>query len=163
MGGFAYQAAYAVARLASLLTRYAVLDMDDIPMALRFDWAEDIDEVIDGGGVVFTQCKKVLDAGRPGFVAQVMVGLAPKLLWAGTEGAIAFRLVSPDPRFGRVAVRAHARPTAERDAAKTAFVRQLESDPPPGTDRALWRNDADRYGIEALFDAIWERLEFVYA
>src|SRR3569833_1800990 len=126
MGGFAYQAAYAVARLASLLTRYAVLDMDDIPMALRFDWAEDIDEVIDGGGVVFTQCKKVLDAGRPGFVAQVMVGLAPKLLWAGTEGASANHHNTPNPHNKHNTERAHARPTAERDAAKTAFVRQLE-------------------------------------
>jgi hypothetical protein len=162
VGGFAYQAAYAVARLASLASGHPVLGLDDIPIALRYDWAEDLDERTANGDVVFTQCKRIDDAGQPAQTARILIGLAPKLLWA--QGAnVRLRLVSPDPRFGRDRVRAADRPAGERDAVRTAAVGLLAQAPADGSDRALWQAAADAFGHRALVDALWERLEFVYA
>jgi hypothetical protein len=163
MGGFAYQIAYAVARLASLATGRPVLDLDDIPTAMRFDWAEDLDERLQDGRVVFTQCKRVADAARPANIADVMIGLAPKLLWSsGHQDDIRFRLVSPDPRFGRVATAAKELPRSERKEVLDAVSDRLRRPPTRGSDRGLWQDAAVALGIDTLAELLWERLEFVH-
>lgn len=59
LADFNFQAAYAVARLASMLIRRPVLDLPDFPLRLRYDWGEDLDECCENGRVVFTQCKRI--------------------------------------------------------------------------------------------------------
>ena len=55
-GGYNYQRAYGVARLAGMGTAEPVLGLpDDYPRLLRYDWAEDLDEVLSDGSVCFTQ------------------------------------------------------------------------------------------------------------
>ena len=49
IGGFTYQASYAVARLASMYTGKSILSLRDIPEIIRYDWAEDLDEIDKNG------------------------------------------------------------------------------------------------------------------
>lgn len=163
LGGFAYQAAYAVARLASLACAQPALELADVPTALRYDWAEDIDERLDGGGVVFTQCKRRSDAFQPANIAAAMLGLAPKLLWAaGDRDEVQFRLVAPDGRYRAPSTVARDRPAGERDSVRAALLALLREPPAPRADRALWYEAAHSFGLEPLADALWERLELVY-
>ena len=80
-GGYNYQRAYAVARLAAMRTSQPVLGLSDYPRRLRYDWADDLDELLGDGFVCFTQCKRVDDIGAPAKLAQVLLGFAPKWLW----------------------------------------------------------------------------------
>jgi hypothetical protein len=165
MGGFAYQAAYAVSRYASMRVEQFTHDLVDPQVGLRFDWADDLDEVLRDGSVRFTQCKRSQDAGRPARVADVLLGLAPKFLWTpeDTRDRLRFRLVSPDLRFGHALVPATSRPVKERKAVRLAFIAGCQTAPPEGSDRQLWQQDADTFGAGALFDALWARLDFLYA
>src|SRR5437660_76613 len=101
IAGYNYQAAYAVARLASMCIRQPVLDLEDWPQRLRYDWGEDLDEAHDDGTVRFTQCKRVSTIGRPASLAEVLTGFAPKWLWVqeSERDRLRFRLVCSDPRF----------------------------------------------------------------
>jgi hypothetical protein len=101
IGGFLYQAGYGVARLASMLVGRTVLDEETIPSALRYDWAEDIDEISLDGRVLFTQCEKTQDIGKPSRLASVLLGFAPKLLWTRERDrhVVSFRLVCSDRTF----------------------------------------------------------------
>jgi hypothetical protein len=78
IAGYNYQAAYAVARLVSSSVRQPVLDLNDWPQRLRYDWGEDLDEACDDGSVRFTQCKRVATIGQPTSLAEVLIGFAPK-------------------------------------------------------------------------------------
>jgi hypothetical protein len=163
MGGFAYQVSYAVARLATLATGQPALDLDDVPVAIRFDWAEDIDERLEDGRVVFTQCKRIANAAEPARLAEVMLGFAPKLLWAGPDREdLVFRLVSTDERFGRAATAATKRSKAELEHVRAATIKRLLEPPQPQSDRSLWQEAAGELGFNTLVDALWARLEFVY-
>src|SRR6185436_1390038 len=89
-GGYNYQRAYAVARLAAMRTARPVLGLSDYPKRLRYDWADDLDEFLDDGFVCFTQCKRVDDIGAAANLAEVLSSFAPKWLW------------SPEVRRGQV-------------------------------------------------------------
>ncbi len=82
IGGYNYQAADAVARLAAMHVRSPLLGLSGWPERLRYDWGEDLDEVCAGGVVRFTQCKRDASIGQPASLAKVLLGLAPKWLWA---------------------------------------------------------------------------------
>src|ERR1035437_7036747 len=101
ISGFTYQAAYAVARLASMLANQQILDCDDVPVALRYDWAEDLDEIDADGNAVLIQCKRIDDIGQPASLARVLLGLVPKFLWTPLEqrSKMRFRIVCTDKRF----------------------------------------------------------------
>src|SRR5205823_11943910 len=101
IAGYNYQAAYAVARLAAMSVRQPVLDLEDWPQRLRYDWGEDLDEVQHDGTVRFTQCKRVATIGQPASLAEVLTGSAPKWLWVqeSERNKLRFRLVCSDPRF----------------------------------------------------------------
>jgi tetratricopeptide (TPR) repeat protein len=158
-GGYNYQRAYAVARLAAMLTAQTLLGLSDYPKRLRYDWADDLDELLGDGSVCFTQCKRVDDIGAPAKLAQVLAGFAPKWLWSPAQKRpqVRFRLVSCDPRFDH-----GFKKDTERAEVWVNFKSQLTATPSPQSDRAKWQNEADSIGHERLFDALWVSLEFVY-
>src|SRR5690349_19078668 len=163
VGGFHYQLSYAVARLASMLARKPVLDLDDFPTILRYDWAEDLDEVDSAQRTILTQCKRIDDVGEPAKLADVLLSFAPKLLWteSGRRSELRFRLVCTDPRF-RAPLAISANATKQRAKTLEAFASVLATPPAAGSDRALWQAEAEAFGGKALFDAIWEAAEGVY-
>ena len=61
--------------------RRPVLGLRDVPAALRYDWAEDLDEVDADGRTILTQCKRIDNIGQPARLAGVFIGFAPKWLW----------------------------------------------------------------------------------
>ena len=160
IAGYNYQAAYAVARLASMAVKHPLLDLEDWPQRLRYDWGEDLDEACNDGTVRFTQCKRVATIGQPASLADVLTGFAPKLLWVpwSEHPRLRFRLVCCDPRFTagstsldsvKAEVRAH-------------FLARLRDLPGPHSDRAGWRADAKAMGHEVLFEALWGHFDCVY-
>ena len=169
LGGFAYQTGYAVARLASLYTRRPVLDIDGFPTLLRFDWAEDLDEVETDGRVVLTQCKRIADIGQAGALADVLLGFAPKWLWSpeGRRPVLRFRLVCTDTRFaglGPIPLRSYQpRPgESNRDAILDATIARLQVPPGSKSDRALWQPEAEAFGFSRLCEALWDQMEVLY-
>ncbi|HVE71024.1 MAG TPA: ATP-binding protein [Thermoanaerobaculia bacterium] len=166
LGGFTYQASYAVARLASMLVRQPALDLTDFPVILRYDWAEDLDELDSGGPTILTQCKRIDDIGQPAKLAEVLLSFAPKLLWTenGGRSNLRFRLVCTDPRFRGDAPLAFSANATTKERARTleAFAGALATPPTSGSDRALWQAEAEVFGSKTLFDAIWEAAEGVY-
>ncbi|MBI3418382.1 MAG: hypothetical protein HY043_24090 [Verrucomicrobia bacterium] len=157
--GTTYQRAYAVARLAAMRTGQTLLGLSDYPRRLRYDWADDLDELLGDGFVCFTQCKRVDDIGAPAKLAEVLSGFAPKWLWTPEpkRAQVRFRLVSCDPRF----IHGFKKET-ERAEVWGNFKSQLATVPSPQSDRAKWQNEADSIGHERLFDALWQSLEFVH-
>ncbi len=158
-GGYNYQRAYGVARLASMRTAQTLLGLPDHPERLRYDWADDLDELLGDGCVCFTQCKRVDDIGTPAKLADVLSGFAPKWLWApeAKRAQVRLRLVSCDPRFIHGFTKEN-----ERLEVWANFQPQLATVPSPQSDRAKWQNEADSIGHKQLFEALWQSLEFVY-
>jgi Tfp pilus assembly protein PilF len=159
-GGYNYQRAYGVARLAGMGTAEPVLGLpDDYPRLLRYDWAEDLDEVLSDGSVCFTQCKQVDHIGEPAKLAQVLLGFAPKWLWTpeAKRAQVRFRLVSCDPRFLH-----DFKKDTVRDEVLANFKSQLAAAPSAQSDRAKWQNEAGSAGHDQLFDALWRPLDLVY-
>ena len=57
LGGFEYQRAFALLRLVSMLVGQAVRGMaTEVPVWLRYEWAEDVDELAADGRVTLWQC-----------------------------------------------------------------------------------------------------------
>lgn len=165
IGGFTYQAGYAVARLASMYARRPVLDLEDIPVALRYDWAEDLDEVDASSHTIFTQCKRIEDIGQAAQLAEVLVSFAPKWLWtpSGMRHSLRFRLVCSDRRFqsdGPVALKDLGKAAIEsvRKATSSALGKPISG----SSDRALWSSEADAYGHEALVEELLNHTEALY-
>lgn len=160
IAGYNYQAAYAVARLVSMSARQPVLDLEDWPQRLRYDWGEDLDEVCNDGSVRFTQCKQIVVIGQPAALADVLIGFAPKWLWVpeAERGRLRFRLVCPDPRF---AASGRAQDSL-KDDVRRHFLGQLNKPPAPHSDRAVWSADAAAAGHESLFEALWSQFECIY-
>lgn len=148
--GFEYQAAYAVARLASLDARAPLLGMKDVPTCVRYDWAEDLDEVSSDGSFVFTQCKRLaLDASR---LSQIIISFIPKLLFVEdqTRDRTKFRVVSPTIGIKLQDYRA----TVEKQA-----MSKLLAKPHPSSDQTRWIADCQAYGLERAIDDVWAALE----
>lgn len=160
IAGYNYQAAYAVARLVSMSVRQPVLDLEDWPQRLRYDWGEDLDEVCNDGSVRFTQCKQVVAIGQPSTLADVLIGFAPKWLWVPEveRGRLRFRLVCPDPRFAA----GGRSPSSLKDDVRKHFLARLNEPPEPHSDRAAWNADAAAAGYETLFYALWGQFESIY-
>lgn len=162
LGGFAYQIGYTVSRLAAMAAGTPNRAVAEIPRAVRFDWAEDVDEVLPDGRVMFTQCKRSDEACRPARIADVLLGFAPKWLWTpeAQRDAVSLQLVSPDPRFGRVTVR--AQDTDLYDKVRETFEQRINDKPADTSDRALWQDEALALGAERLLAALWSSLRLVY-
>jgi hypothetical protein len=160
IAGYNYQGAYAVARLVSMSVRQPVLNLEDWPQRLRYDWGEDLDEVCNDGSVRFTQCKRVTTVGQPAALVEVLIGFAPKWLWVpeAERGRLRFRLVCPDPRFAA----GSTSPGSLKDDVRKHFLSQLNEPPGLHSDRAAWSDDAAFMGSEILFDALWGQFECVY-
>ena len=163
IAGFNYQASYAVARLASMLARRSILNLPDFPVRLRYDWGEDLDEACEDGCVVFTQCKRIASMGQPSKLAEVFQSFAPKWLFVPPvkRTNVRFRLVCTDPKFGVFGLLADSI-SASRAECKKHFAEALQSKPGDRADRRLWQSEADTFGHEALFDALWERCDALY-
>jgi len=157
--GYNYQCGYAVSRLASMVTAKPLFGLTDFPRQLRYDWGEDLDEVIQDDSVCFTQCKRIDDIGQPAKLANVLLGFAPKWLWTPLHNRdrVRFRLVSCDQR-----VRSGVNREDARENVLAQFKKLLEYEPSSKSDRFLWQNDAAAIGFEGLFDALWNNLSFVY-
>jgi hypothetical protein len=160
IAGYNYQAAYAVARLVSMSVRQPLLDLEDWPQRLRYDWGEDLDEVCNDGSIRFTQCKRVAAVGQPAALADVLTGFAPKWLWVpeADRARLRFRLVCPDPRFAA----GGTSPGSLKDYVRRHFLTRLNELAGPHTDRDAWSADAASTGYELLFDALWGQFECVY-
>ena len=170
LGGFAYQTGYAVARLASMYARQEILGLSSFPVALRFDWAEDLDEVDDGGRTILSQCKRVDNIGQAAKLSEVFLGFAPKYLWTPAEkrAQVRFRLVCTDARFSRRGpvdlkdYRSDPKESTKADV-KSAFLAELSRKPGnDAADRSLWQESAEQLGAIQLFDALWEQTEVLY-
>jgi tetratricopeptide (TPR) repeat protein len=163
LGGFNYQAGFAISRMAAMIVRRHSLNLDGIPTALRYDWGEDLDERCRDSIVYFNQCKRVSDIGRPVSMAGVLLGFAPKLLWASVDNRthVRFRLVCTDQRFS-TGGRLSNSISDSRDAVRSHFLERLSNSPNDRSDRAIWQDAADAFGHEALFDALWDQTEAVF-
>jgi len=160
IAGYNYQGAYAVARLVAMSIRQPVLDLDDWPQQLRYDWGEDLDEVCNDGTIRFTQCKRVVTIGQPASLAEILIGFAPKWLWVteSQRDQLRFRLVCSDSRF--------ADDGALSDAVKAEvrenFTAKLGKQATQTSDRFQWADDALKVGHDVLFEALWSKLDCVY-
>ena len=163
LGGFNYQAAFAISRMAAMVVRRRSLNLDGIPTALRYDWGEDLDELCQDSIVYFNQCKKVSDLGRSAPMADVLLGFAPKLLWASIDdrSKVRFRLVCTDQRFSPGG-RLNDSISDSRGEVKKCFLERLSNSPNGRSDCAIWRKDADDFGHEELFNTLWDQTEAVF-
>ena len=162
LAGFEYQRAFAVLRLAALMLRQSVPGCADVPRLLRYEWAEDIDELCMDDRIVLWQCKHGDDWHSPAPLAEVLVGFAPKWLWtpADQRHRLAFRLVTSDRAFA-----AHhdvPAPLPRDDGLRDAFLRHLKEPPGPRTDRARWQAEADAAGHAVLFEALCQATQVAY-
>jgi hypothetical protein len=162
IGGFNYQAAYAVARLVSMLIKRPLFDVSDFPVQIRYDWGENLDEVCNGGKVIFTQCKKIDQMGQPAALSLVLLSFAAKWLLVPSDqrGNVYFRLVCTDQRFQRSGVLSAY--STEYHSVKSNFLRELNSSPGARSDRALWQSEADLFGYQELFLQLWQRTEVLF-
>ncbi|HSD45728.1 MAG TPA: ATP-binding protein, partial [Pyrinomonadaceae bacterium] len=160
IAGYNYQAAYAVARLASMSLRQPVLDIDDWPLKLRYDWGEDLDEACNDGTIRFTQCKRVQTIGQAASLAEVLIGFAPKWLWVheSHRDKLGFRLVCSDSRFAETSTPPHE---VKAEVLET-FTKRLDEPAGQRSDRFQWADDASKVGHDVLFEALWTRLECIY-
>lgn len=163
LAGFNYQAAYAVARLASMLTRSPILELSDFPLRLRYDWGEDLDELCENGRVVFTQCKRIATIGQPAGLASVLQSFAAKWLSVpiALRANVHFRLVCSDTRFRAGGLLTTVADGSRADA-QTHFETALGTKPGDKSDRALWQTDADAIGHAQLFASLWEKTEVLF-
>ena len=163
LAGFNYQAGYAVARLASILVRRPILDLTDFPVHLRYDWGEDLDEACENGRVVFTQCKRIDSIGQPANLASVLESFAAKWLFvpADKHSNVHFRLVCTDPRFSVFGLLKDTASDSKKEC-KNHFKANLGTKPGDKSDRALWQAEADAFGHETLFDALWDRCDALF-
>ncbi len=161
--GFEYQRAFAVLRLVSMLLRQAVKGATvEVPVWLRYEWAEDVDEQCENGDTVLWQCKHGDDWTAPARLAEALIGFSPKWLWTPPEHRprLHFRLVTSDPAYA-----AHEdRPglPGNGSAVREAFCRVLGQIPGARSDRALWQKDADGIGHGTLFDELWKNLRVLH-
>lgn len=162
LSGFEYQRAFAVWRLAALVLRLPLAGGTQIPVLMRYEWAEDIDELSADGTVVLWQCKHGDSWHTPAPLADVLLGFAPKWLWTPSEdrSRLRFRLVTSDPFFAAF----HDQPglLPERDKVEKAFVDKLAEPPGERSDRAVWQNAAEEVGHQALFDALYGAASVLY-
>jgi energy-coupling factor transporter ATP-binding protein EcfA2 len=159
--GFDYQMAYAIERLATMVGFRPGIDSNGCPALLRYDWAEDIDEVCHDGTIIFTQCKRNAVV-TPSSLAQILLGFVPKWLWAKRQfqRRICFRIVSPDTRFSCGDDTPHSLPVQE--SVRQRFLGILSSPVPKHSDRRLWNKKAETYGHDNLWDSLWGRTSFLY-
>jgi len=162
LAGFEYQRAFAVLRLAALALRQPVPGCAHVPQLLRYEWAEDIDELCADGSIVLWQCKHGDDWHSPAPLAEVLLGFAPKWLWtpADQRHRLAFRLVTSDRAFAQHHDQLGPLPVS--DALRKAFLSQLAQSPGPRTDRARWQDAADAVGHAVLFEALRAATRIAY-
>ena len=142
-----------------MVTLKPLFDLTDYPRHLRYDWGEDLDEVLNDDSVCFSQCKRINDISQPAKLADVLLGFAPKWLWTplNSRDRVRFRLVSCDQRF-----QSGFKPENARDSVLKQFKKLLDKAPNSKSDRFPWQNDAAAVGFEGLFNALWNKLSFVY-
>ena len=162
LAGFGYQRAFAILRLTSLVLQRPVRGCLEVPAWIRYEWAEDVDELSTTGETVLWQCKHGDGWTQASRLADVLLGFAPKWLWAPAErrGTLAFRLVTSDREYA-----AHhdlPGPLPGASDVRAAFIKELRSKPSDRSDRALWQKDADAAGHTALFDALWKSTGALY-
>jgi len=160
IAGYNYQAAYAVARLVSMSVRQPLLDLQDWPIRLRYDWGEDLDEVCEDDTVRFTQCKRVATIGQAASLADVLIGFAGKWLWTPeTERErLRFRLVCSDPHVAKNGKFLESR----KENVRAHFLSRLNEPAGANSDRAVWITDAEAAGHEVLFDGLWKNFDCLY-
>lgn len=158
--GFLYQAAYAEARLASLCVGHPCCGLQDTPARLRYDWGEDLDEILTDGKVMHTQCKRVSDIGQPAKLAEVLLGFAPKLLWTPSEKRddVRFRLVCSDTRFSNN----KSLTDAQQKDVEPHFLGALKKESSKDSDLAKWRKEAEDYGLNTLLNKICDVTDILY-
>ena len=141
-----------------MVTSKPLFGLTDHPRHLRYDWGEDLDEVLQDDSVCFTQCKRIDDIGQPAKLADV--------LWASRRNGCGRRWITviASASVLLVAIRDFEVVSAKKMHEKRLdrFKRLLDTEPSPKSDRFLWQNDAADVGFEALFNALWNKLSFVY-
>jgi len=162
LAGFGYQRAFAILRLTSLVLQRPVRGCLEVPAWIRYEWAEDVDELATTGETVLWQCKHGDGWTQASRLADVLLGFAPKWLWAPAErrGTLAFRLVTSDREYAAH----HDLPGSlpGMGDVRAAFLKELGAKPSDRSDRALWQKDADAVGHGALFDALWKSTRVLY-
>ncbi|WP_444950998.1 hypothetical protein [Micromonospora ureilytica] len=151
--GFEYQSAFASARLASLTAGAPLPGMQDVPRAIRYDWADDLDELCVDGTVVFTQCKR--SSVTLPMLSKVLLGFLPKILFTEPtmRHRLRFRLVASDDQLVLANIRERA---LERTLVELATVA------PPASDRARWMAEWAQYGSSQIICDLWDALDYHY-
>ncbi|OWQ91480.1 hypothetical protein CDN99_10030 [Roseateles aquatilis] len=165
LNGFEYQRAFAVLRLTSMVLGRAVSLVDEhVPARLRYEWAEDIDEIDRQGRIVLWQCKLGEQWSTASKLAELLLGFAPKWLWTAPDQRhrLSFRLVTADPAYKAHARNAEALAPDRREDTRAHFLAALTTVPGDRADRARWQDDADAAGHDALFDALWSATRVLY-
>ena len=155
LNGFEYQRAFAVLRLSAMALQQPVRGAGEVPVWLRYEWAEDIDEVCSDGTTVLWQCKHGDGWHTPSALADVLEGFAPKWLWtpADQRHRLHFRLVTSDAEF--IAYSNAPGPLPSKPEVLTAFRKRLAAPFGNRADRAQWQTEADQVGHDTLFEALW--------
>lgn len=153
--GFEYQRAFAVLRLAAMALQQPVRGAGEVPVWLRYEWAEDIDEVGADGTTVLWQCKNGDGWHTPSALADVLEGFAPKWLWAPADQRhrLNFRLVTSDAAF--IAHSSVPGMLPVKTEVLTAFRKRLSAPLGDRADRRQWQAEADQLGHDQLFEALW--------
>ena len=162
LAGFEYQRAFAILRLTALVLQRPVRGCLEVPAWIRYEWAEDIDELSTAGDTVLWQCKHGEGWTHASRLADVLLGFAPKWLWSPPErrGSLAFRLVTSDREYA--ANHDLPGPLPSMGAVRAVFLGALGAKPSDRSDRALWQQEADAAGHAALFDALWKATRVLY-
>ena len=163
LGGFEYQRAFALLRLVSMLVGQAVRGTTtEVPVWLRYEWAEDVDELAADGRVTLWQCKLGEGWTAPVALAGVLAGFAPKWLWTpvAARQRLQFRLVTSDPAYAAYADLPGPLPSEAQ--VRSRFLADLGGAPGTASDRAQWQADADADGHGTLFDALWAATRVLY-
>jgi hypothetical protein len=102
LGGFEYQRAFAVLRLVSMFVGQAARGTTtEVSVPLRYEWAEDIDELATDGRVTMWPCQRGNGWTEPAALASVLQRFAPKWLWTPAQDRhqLQFRLVTSDTKY----------------------------------------------------------------
>ncbi|MBI6659236.1 ATP-binding protein [Pseudomonas carnis] len=163
LAGFEYQRAFATLRMVSMLIGHVVKGSStQIPAWIRYEWAEDIDELDTNGGVTLWQCKQGNDWTEPAKLAKVFSGFAPKWLWtADTQRErLNLRLVTNDVAYAEFRDLPGA--LKKKTEVYAHFLNAVRETAGKGSDLAQWQDEAQAFGLRKLFNEMWSATQVLF-
>lgn len=163
LAGFEYQRAFATLRLVSMLVGQVVKGCStQVPAWVRYEWAEDIDELDTNGNITLWQCKHGDGWTEPAKLATVFAGFAPKWLWTqdAQRARLNFRLVTSDIAYAEF--RDLPGDLKKRAEVRQQFLKVVRQKAGTDSDLAQWKPDALAMGADKLFDDMWAATQVLF-